>query len=150
MARGVRIKGQAASKEAYQTDKLTSDRMSAVRPLGTRPEKLVQKFLWFNGYKYRLHRYDLPGRPDIVFPGRRKAILVHGCFWHRHRDCARATVPGRNRELWRQKFARNIRRDRKNISALQDAGWDVLVIWECETVDHNLMERRLRAFLREH
>jgi len=106
--------------------------MRAVRSVNTRPEMTVRRLLHAMGYRYRLHRRDLPGAPDIVFPGRRKLIFVHGCFWHGH-DCARgARAPAANADYWRSKIARNVARDADHLAALRLAGWDVLIVWECQ------------------
>ena len=101
------------------------------------------------GYRYRLHAPDLPGRPDLVFRGRRKVIFVHGCFWHRHPECPRARLPKspERREFWRRKFEENVRRDARQQRELCAAGWDVLVIWGCETEDLEGLKRELQAFL---
>jgi DNA mismatch endonuclease (patch repair protein) len=133
----------------FQTDERTSKRMAAVRPLDTRPERLVRRLLTRMGYRYRLNRYDLPGRPDLVFVSRRRVIFTHGCFWHRHAGCARATMPVRNVEAWQQKFEATVQRDRRNLRALQRDGWKVLVIWECQLRNVERLERRLRQFLTE-
>src|SRR5689334_4331175 len=92
----------------YPTDEQTSRRMSAVRPIDTRPERVLRRLLTRMNYRYRLNRYDLPGRPDLVFSRRRRVIFVHGCFWHRHRHCAKTTTPVRNAEQWQQKFAATV------------------------------------------
>jgi DNA mismatch endonuclease (patch repair protein) len=133
----------------YLSDELTSKRMSAVRPLDTTPEKVVRKAVTRLGFRYRLHRHDLPGRPDLVFVRRRKVILVHGCYWHRHEGCRRCTTPVRNAELWHEKFARTVARDAKNLAALAEVGWRVLVVWECETTDRAALEARLAEFLND-
>jgi DNA mismatch endonuclease (patch repair protein) len=93
------------------------------------------------GYRFRLHRKDLPGNPDIVLPKHRVCIFVHGCFWHRHPNCRRATTPESNKEFWVKKLAGNAERDRRNAMALTQAGWRVYVIWECETKDAPALER---------
>ena len=133
----------------YQTDDRTSKRMSAISPKGTKPEKIVRQILTRLGYRYRLHRHDLPGRPDIVFLGRRKVIFVHGCYWHRHSGCYRATMPARNVELWQEKFDRTVERDQNNFQTLQDEGWQLLVIWECEIPEQECIAQRLTQFLEE-
>src|SRR4051794_4552594 len=136
------------SRNGYLSDAATSRRMSKVRPLDTTPERLVRSLVTALGKRYRLHRYDLPGRPDLVFPGSRKVILVHGCFWHRHSGCKRCTTPARNAALWQEKFARTVARDEKNLAALAEQGWRVLVVWECETTgDADGLRRRLAEFL---
>lgn len=113
----------------------------------TKPEMLVRMLLRSAGYGYRLHRGDLPGRPDIAFIGRRKAIFVHGCFWHQHEGCRRASKPKSRMEYWRPKLARNQARDIANRDALISRGWSVLTVWECETKEPVALAERLRAFL---
>lgn len=121
--------------------------MRAVRSRDTRPEMIVRRMLHGMGYRYRLHRADLPGRPDIVFPGRRRVVFVHGCFWHGH-GCARgARTPRANRDYWVAKIARNVARDAGTRAALEAAGWGVAVVWECELRDRGAVAARLRAFL---
>jgi DNA mismatch endonuclease, patch repair protein len=100
------------------------------------------------GFRYRLHRRDLPGSPDLVFGPRRKVIFVHGCFWHLHPGCKGARIPAsRREEYWLPKLTRNVRRDADNVAALEAAGWRVLTVWECETKDEAALERGLRRFL---
>jgi DNA mismatch endonuclease (patch repair protein) len=106
--------------------------MAGIRGKNTRPEMLVRQFLHDRGFRYRLHMKNLPGSPDIVLPKWRVAILVHGCFWHRHEGCRYATTPTSNVERWQTKFAENVARDRRNIADLITAGWRVLVLWECK------------------
>lgn len=121
--------------------------MQAVKSKNTSPELSVRRLLHSMGYRYRLHRADLPGTPDLVFVSRRKAIFVHGCFWHGH-PCARgARVPKNNREYWVKKVMRNRERDEEACQALQDSGWDVLVVWECETKDFEELRTKFAAFL---
>lgn len=120
--------------------------MSAIRSSDTKPELLVRKLAHRCGYRFRLHRKDLPGKPDLVFPSRKAVILVHGCFWHMH-GCPSVRVPKSNADYWRPKLERNQRRDAENISALQSQGWKVLTIWECETSDLPAIERTIRDFL---
>lgn len=116
-------------------DKLTpgqrSKIMASVKSKDTRPELLIRKLLWGMGYRYRLHRKDLPGKPDLVFPGKRKIIFIHGCFWHNH-GCKKAKVPKSNVEFWQNKMITNQKRDTVNITALRAAGWQVQVVWQCE------------------
>ncbi len=123
--------------------------MSAVRGQGTGPELAVRRMLHAMGYRYRLHRRDLPGRPDVVLPGRRKVVMVHGCFWHQHPSltCRAARVPRTRQEYWAPKLARNVERDRRVLAALAAAGWDIIVIWECELADAVAVAERLAAFL---
>jgi len=113
-------------------DRQTRSRMmSGIRGKDTRPEILLRRALHAHGYRYRLHYRKLPGRPDIVMPGRRIAIFVHGCFWHRHPECRFTTTPETRPDYWAGKFKRNVERDAENIAALQDDGWRVAVVWEC-------------------
>ena len=121
--------------------------MQAVKSKDTVPELLVRSLAHRMGYRFRLHRKDLPGKPDLVFPGRRKAIFVHGCFWHGH-DCARgARVPKSNREYWTKKIARNQERDQAARTALTELGWKLTVLWECELSNATRIRHRLRKFL---
>ena len=121
--------------------------MRQVRGKDTKPEMAVRRLAHALGYRFRLHRKDLPGTPDIVFPSRRKVIFVHGCFWHRHPGCRKASMPTTNYDFWKSKFARNIERDARKEAALREAGWNVLVIWECETRHEDDLRVRLRDFL---
>lgn len=109
--------------------------MSRIRGKDTKPELLVRKALWAAGLRYRLHAKGLPGRPDIVLPGRRLAMFVHGCFWHCHQGCAASHVPKTRTGFWAAKFERNVARDARVQEALRCAGWDVQVVWECEARD---------------
>lgn len=120
--------------------------MSRVGAKNTKPEMVVRRAAHKLGYRYRLHRKDLPGRPDIVFPSRRKAIFVHGCFWHRH-DCRKATTPKANAEFWHDKFRQNVERDRRVLSELAGKGWEAMIIWGCETDDITLVRKRISDFL---
>ena len=121
--------------------------MAAVKSRDTRPELVVRRLLWRLGARYRLHRRDLPGAPDIVMPGRRLAVFVHGCFWHGH-DCARgARVPKANRDYWTAKVDRNRARDVANRGKLEAAGWRVEAVWECELKDAAALEARMRSLL---
>lgn len=123
--------------------------MSAVRGRDTKPEMIVRRLLHRMNYRFRLHRKDLPGSPDIVFGRRRKAIFVHGCFWHRHPGCSKASTPKKRVEFWAEKFDRNVERDRAAETELQQAGWKILVIWECETRFLEPLEKKLKAFLEQ-
>jgi len=121
--------------------------MRAVKGADTTPELAVRRLAHGMGFRFRLHRKDLPGKPDLTFPRLRKVIFVHGCFWHGH-DCARgARVPVQNRDYWTRKVARNTERDRNAQSALQRLGWKSLVVWECEIRDQARLRRALRRFL---
>lgn len=115
----------------------------------TKPEIAVRKLLHGMGYRFRLHRKDLPGCPDIVLPRRRKIILVHGCFWHGHKGCPKARRPASNSDFWDLKIDGNIERDRKNTRTLRRAGWGVLILWTCELSKFEKLDRRLKRFLDE-
>lgn len=113
-------------------DKITRSRMmSGIRGKDTKPERELRRALHRLGLRYRLHAIELPGRPDIVLPKYRAVILVHGCFWHRHRGCRFATRPASNAEFWKSKFAETVRRDRRNDKALRQLGWCTATVWEC-------------------
>jgi DNA mismatch endonuclease (patch repair protein) len=121
--------------------------MGRVKAKNTRPEMKVRRLAHALGYRFRLHRKDLPGSPDLVFPGRGKVIFVHGCFWHGH-DCARGSrQPKQNADYWRAKIARNVERDARAVEALEDQGWAVLTLWECELKDADVLTQRLQRFL---
>ena len=125
-----------------------SEMMAAVRSKNTRPELLVRRLVHSLGYRYRLHRKDLPGKPDLVFAKRRKVIFVHGCFWHQHGCKSKSShQPKTNVEYWRPKLERNQVRDAASLAALVAAGWGVLVLWECELKDISALERRITEFL---
>jgi DNA mismatch endonuclease (patch repair protein) len=123
--------------------------MARIRGKDTGPELIVRRLVHKLGYRYRLHRRDLPGRPDLVFVTRRKAILVHGCFWHRHSEptCKLARLPKSRLEFWLPKLEANSARDQINEAALRASGWDVMVIWECELKDMLSLETKIRSFL---
>ena len=120
--------------------------MSRIRGKDTKPEMVVRRLVHRLGYRFRLHRRDLPGSPDLVFPGKRKVIFVHGCYWHRH-DCKKATTPKSNVEFWQKKFDDNITRDVKNVESLTDLGWETLIVWQCEAEEHTGLADRLITFL---
>ena len=125
-----------------------SEIMSRIRGRDTKPELIVRKIAHALGFRFRLHRKDLPGRPDIVFPRHQAVIVVHGCFWHRHPGCKRASSPKTRVRYWQNKFEGNVVRDKRNETALRDLGWKVMVIWECETKDHEAVATRIESFLR--
>ncbi len=106
--------------------------MSRIRDRDTKPEKRVRSLLHRLGYRFRLHRKDLPGRPDIVLPKYKTIILVHGCFWHRHHACKYAYQPKSRIEFWKEKFHQNVERDKRKTKALKKLGWRVIIVWECE------------------
>ena len=121
--------------------------MRTVKGVDTEPEMVVRRLAHSLGYRYRLHCGDLPGKPDMVFPGRRKIIFIHGCFWHGH-GCSRGNrIPKANREYWLRKIARNGERDVATMAALAAMGWEVIIVWECEVKDEDQVVRRLRRFL---
>jgi DNA mismatch endonuclease (patch repair protein) len=122
--------------------------MAAIHGRNTKPELLVRRLLHSLGYRYRIHLRSVGGRPDISFPKRKKAIFVHGCFWHGH-ECRAGRVPGTRPEFWRGKLQANKDRDLRHLRALVDAGWEALVIWECELKDAGALERKLCGFLGE-
>jgi DNA mismatch endonuclease (patch repair protein) len=122
--------------------------MARVRARDTKPELLVRRLAHGMGYRFRLHRRDLPGCPDLVFPGRRKVIFVHGCFWHRHgEDCPLTRWPKSKMEFWRPKLEANRTRDVRNQRELSALGWRYLVIWECELRDRECLAMRIKEFL---
>ncbi|MEV4782140.1 very short patch repair endonuclease [Burkholderia sp. LMU1-1-1.1] len=121
--------------------------MARIRGKNTRPEMIVRKLVFAAGYRYRLHVRKLPGSPDLVFPARKKVIFVHGCFWHRHDNCAASRIPQSRTDFWSEKLNGNKARDQRNQEALIDAGWQILVIWECELGDLTMLGERLRLFL---
>lgn len=124
-----------------------SRNMAAIRGRDTKPEMIVRRIVHRLGYRFRLHRRDLPGRPDLVLPRHRAVIFVHGCFWHQH-DCRYGRVkPATRAEFWKTKRDQNSERDTRNVKALRKMGWRVLVVWECWTRDKGDIDSRLRSFL---
>lgn len=132
-------------------DSLTKERrswnMSRIKGKNTKPEIVVRKMLHKLGYRFRLHRKDLPGCPDIVLAKYKTVIFVHGCFWHRHPGCRYAYSPKSRESFWKKKFEDNVARDQKNFSLLSDMGWSVKIIWECETRDEKNLIKILRSML---
>lgn len=124
-----------------------SENMRRIRGKDTLPEIAVRKAAHAVGLRFRLHRKDLPGRPDIVMPSRRLALFVHGCFWHRHQGCRNCTRPATRPDFWAAKFDANVARDRHTTEALEALGWRVAVIWECETRDDHALQQRLREIV---
>ena len=124
-----------------------STRMGLIRGKDTKPELRVRSIAHRCGYRYRLHVSGLPGKPDLVFPRRRKVVFVHGCFWHRHLGCSLARLPKSRLSFWLPKLTNNRQRDVRNIARLRRAGWKVKVIWECETKSADRIEKKLRTFL---
>jgi len=123
--------------------------MAAIKSRGSKPEMAVRRLAHFLGFRFRLHRSDLPGKPDLVFGPRRKVIFVHGCFWHQHdrTNCLDGRLPKSNTAYWKPKLLSNVDRDRDNIAALISSGWKVLVVWECEVVDRHALKQTLLRFL---
>ena len=120
-----------------------SDIMRRVQSADTSPERKTRSLLHGLGFRFRLYRNDLPGKPDIVLPKFRTVLFVHGCFWHRHSDCPRATTPAANQGYWLPKFERTIRRDRQNQKELRKLGWRVIIVWECELKNIEKIKHRL-------
>lgn len=120
--------------------------MQAVRSKDTGPELIVRRMLHAMGYRFRLHRKDLPGRPDIVLPGRHAVIFVHGCFWHAH-DCAKGKAPKSRTDYWLPKLQENVRRDRTKLEQLESLGWRVLVVWQCDLAGPAELKCRLQVFV---
>lgn len=121
--------------------------MQKVRQRDTKPEMVVRRAAHKLGYRFRLHRRDLPGSPDLVFHRHRAVLFVHGCFWHRHPDCRHASFPKANAEFWLEKFRRNVERDVRKEGELRQSGWRVFVVWECETRDLTGLRQRLSEIL---
>ncbi len=121
--------------------------MSRVRSANTGPEIRVRRILHRLGYRFRLHRRNLPGTPDIVLPAYKSIVLVHGCFWHRHDRCRDASTPGTRIRFWKKKFAENVTRDAKKTAALRALGWKVLIVWECELRDEEALAEKLKGAL---
>ncbi|MDA9483085.1 endonuclease [Bradyrhizobium sp. CCBAU 11445] len=121
--------------------------MGRIRGKGTKPELVVRSSAHRLGFRFRLHAKTLPGSPDLVFPGRKIALFVHGCFWHRHPGCRHCYVPKSNIQFWREKFKKNVLRDERVRRGLEEMGWRVAVIWECETADPDALRKRLKRLL---
>ncbi|MDB5284394.1 MAG: vsr [Bacteroidota bacterium] len=109
-----------------------SEVMKKIKGKNTKPEMILRSHLFKQGYRFRLHQKNLPGKPDIVLKKFKTAIFVHGCFWHFHADCREGRIPSTNSKFWKEKLERNISKDKRDIKSLQEAGWQVLVVWECE------------------
>lgn len=121
--------------------------MSRIKGKNTQPEMVVRRLIHVMGYRFRLHRQDLPGSPDVVLPGRKKVIFVHSCFWHRHTGFKYAYVPKSNVDFWIKKFDANVRRDNSTMAALESLNWGVLILWECQTRDPQHLACVLQRFL---
>ena len=135
------------NENSLKVDAARSAQMRLIRSAHTKPEYLVRRALFALGYRYRLHSRHLPGKPDLVFPNRKKVIFVHGCFWHRHLGCKKTRTPKSRLDYWIPKFATNVKRDRLNQKLLLAGGWRFMVIWECETSKIEKSLGRLRRFL---
>jgi DNA mismatch endonuclease, patch repair protein len=142
---------RGANKMDTLSSEERSQRMSRVRSRDTKPEMVVRKLVHGLGYRYRLHSRSLPGQPDLVFAARRKVILVHGCFWHRHRCPLGDRLPKSRLDFWRPKLERNRTRDLRSLRALRRAGWAVMIVWECEIRKYpqDVLRERLGKFLGE-
>lgn len=108
--------------------------MSRIKGKDTKPELLIRSLIHQSGYRYSLHKKDLPGNPDIVFTKRKKVIFIHGCFWHGHKNCRRGSRPATNKKFWDEKISKNITRDKRNYRKLAKLGWQKLVLWECQLI----------------
>jgi DNA mismatch endonuclease (patch repair protein) len=122
--------------------------MSRIKGRDTEPEMIVRSVLHRLGLRFRLHKRDLPGRPDITLKKYRTVVFVHGCFWHRHRKCSMAYSPKSNQKFWSDKFKANVDRDRTVVGTLRRMGWRVIVVWECQTSERDVLSRRLKSILR--
>lgn len=134
-------------------DRLTQEKrswnMGRVRSKDTKPELLVRSLLHRNGFRFRLHKKDLPGKPDIVLAKYKAAIFVHGCFWHRHKGCPDATTPKSRTDFWENKFKENVERDKRTATALRDLGWNPIVVWECEILKPENLLKRLKTEIKQ-
>jgi|TARA_B100002003_G_scaffold225614_1_gene231771 DNA mismatch endonuclease (patch repair protein) len=119
--------------------------MSRIRSKNTRPELAVRKYLYSNGFRYRLHNRKLPGKPDITNQSKKTAVFVNGCFWHQHEGCKRAAIPKSNKSYWLPKLENNVARFKNNTDKLLDMGWKVFIVWECETKDEVILKSKLDA-----
>ena len=145
---GVNCRRGAGKLVDIVTPERRSEIMARIRGRDTVPEVVVRRTAHRLGFRFRLYRKDLPGRPDLVFPRYKAVVFVHGCFWHRHDGCRFAYTPRSRVQFWTEKFRRNVARDRRTEDALHSLGWRVLVIWECETRDDAVVVKRLEDFLR--
>ena len=134
-----------SSEVKHKVSEQRSRNMSAIKSKNTKPEISVRKLLHSMGYRFRLHRKDLPGSPDIVLPKYKTVIFVHGCFWHRHNNCKYATTPKTRKEFWENKFEENVKRDNLNQANLTLKGWKIIILWECQLKED--MKKRIRELL---
>ena len=138
-----------SSEVIHKVSEQRSRNMSAIKSKNTKPEIKVRKILHSMGYRFRLHVKDLPGSPDIVLPKYKTVIFVHGCFWHRHENCKYATTPKTRKEFWESKFKENVIRDKSHQKKLSAIGWKIIIVWECEIKDKNLLiNDRLKGLLK--
>ncbi|GBE05771.1 very short patch repair protein [bacterium BMS3Abin10] len=121
--------------------------MSRIQSKNTTPEKTVRSLLHQMGYRFRLHRKKLSGKPDIILPKYKSVVFVHGCFWHRHKNCKDATTPKSNTAFWKKKFKLNVERDKKNQKELHRQGWKLIIIWQCEIIDLQRLALKLKRKL---
>jgi DNA mismatch endonuclease, patch repair protein len=121
--------------------------MRRIKAKDTKPEMIVRRLLHSLGYRYRLHAKELPGKPDVVFRPQKKAVFVHGCFWHQHSVCPDGRLPGSKQDFWVPKLSRNVLRDEQQINELKQDGWQVFVVWECQTTDLIKLKRSLSHFM---
>lgn len=144
---------RGAKPKTASTDTLSpeerSERMSRVRNKDTKPEMHVRRLVHSLGYRYQLHSGKLPGSPDLVFPGRKKVIFIHGCYWHRHEGCSRCRLPKSRLDFWAPKLEKNRLRDVENQAKLEEMGWDVLVVWECEVQEAAGLPGRIMSYLED-
>lgn len=147
MATSIKPPSQREPVSDTLSPKARSERMSRVKAKDTKPEMKLRRLVHGLGFRYRLHRRDLPGTPDLVFPGRRAVIFMHGCFWHRHPGCSLTRMPKSRVEFWRTKLDANRKRDLRHQQVLAELGWRVLVVWECELRDLDAVAREVEAFL---
>ena len=136
-----------SSEVIHKVSEQRSRNMSAIKSKNTKPEIKVRKVLHSMGYRFRLHRKDLPGSPDIVLPKYKTVIFVHGCFWHRHENCKYASNPKTRKEFWENKFKTNVKRDKEIQEKIKNIGWKSVVIWECEVRNIESIEEKIKRFL---
>ena len=136
-----------SSEVMHKISEQRSRNMSAIKSKNTKPEIFVRKLLHSMGYRFRLHKKDLPGSPDIVLPKYKTVIFVHGCFWHRHQNCKYASNPKTRIEFWEKKFKENIERDKKTQEKLKNLGWKTKIVWECEIKKQDKLIKKIEDFL---
>ena len=132
-----------SSEAMHKISEQRSRNMSAIKSKNTKPEIAVRKLLHSMGYRFRLHRKDLPGSPDIVLPKYKTVIFVHGCFWHRHENCKYASTPKTRKEFWESKFKANVKRDLEIQEKIKNLGWQSVIIWECEIKNEKIKDKLL-------